>query len=173
MYGYKCFNSDMTNLYGDKFEVGKKYSITGEVRVGTKGNGFHICENFEDTLKYFGALNDSVVICEVIGSGEIVSDWDDYYGYEKFAVSNLEIVRVLSREEIIQMGLQLHEIRADRFVQVFKLTDEEIPLFEEKYGSYIKILKSIEYYQKNNKHVYEKDSEFESEYFKTRKRKIN
>ena len=170
MHGYKCFNSDMTNIYGDKFEVGKKYSITGNVKVGPKGNGFHICENFEDTLKYFGALNDSVVICEVIGEGEILSDWDDYYGYEKFAVSNLEIIRVLPREEIIQMGLQLHEIRADRFVQVFKLTKEEIPLFDEKYAPYIKVLRSIEYYQKNNQDVYEIDSIFGLDYFKTRKR---
>lgn len=155
MHGYKCFNADMTNLYGNKFEVGKKYSIKGELKIGTSGNGFHICENLEDTLKYFGALNEDIAICEVIGTGDILSDWDDYYGFEKYAVSELEIVRMLSREEIIQMALNFDEDRAFRFVQLFKLTEEEIKLFEEKYGKYIRIMMALEYYQKENKKIYE------------------
>ena len=168
MHGYKCFNSDMTNLYGNKFEVGKKYSIRGELKIGTRGNGFHICENLEDTLKYFGAFNEDIVICEVIGTGEILSDWDDYYGFEKLAVSELEIVKILSRDEIIQMALSFGEDRVFRFIQLFKLTEEEIKLFEEKYSKYMRILMAIEYYQKGNKDVYKLDSFFEIEHLRRR-----
>lgn len=168
MHGYKCFNSDMTNLYGNKFEVGKKYSIRGELKIGTRGNGFHICGNLEDTLKYFGAFNEDIVICEVIGTGEILSDWDDYYGFEKLAVSELEIVKILSRDEIIQMALSFGEDRVFRFIQLFKLTEEEIKLFEEKYSKYMRILMAIEYYQKGNKDVYKLDSFFEIEHLRRR-----
>ena len=53
IYGYKCFNSDMTNRYGKKFELGKVYSTDGKVKFGNSGNGFHFCKNIEDTLRYF------------------------------------------------------------------------------------------------------------------------
>ena len=166
MRGFKCFNSDMTNLYGEQFEIGKKYKVNGPVKVGVRGNGFHICVNIEDTLKYFGALNPDIVVCEVVGNGEILSSWDDYYGFEKFAVSELEIMRIIPREEIIQMALQFSEDRALRFVQLFKLTEEEIKLFEEKFNVYLSVLKAIEYYQKNNKSVYELEYKFGSNYLK-------
>lgn len=169
MKGYKCFNKDMTNLYGDKFEVGKKYSIIGKLKVGTNGNGFHICRNFEDTLKYFGAFNTEIVICEVSGSGSILSSWDDYYGYEKYAVSELEIIRVVPREEIIEMALNFNEERVLRFIQLFKLTEDEINKFSKVFANYIRILKAIEYYQKGNKKVYKLDYAFS--FNKTRRRK--
>ena len=33
IYGYKCFNSDMTNRYGTQFELGKVYSTNGKVKL--------------------------------------------------------------------------------------------------------------------------------------------
>lgn len=162
MQGYKCFNSDMTNSYGDKFEVGKRYTIKGKLKIGTTGNGFHMCENIEDTLKYFGAMNTEIVVCEVVGSGEILSSWDDYYGFEKYAVSVLDIVRIIPREEIIEMALKFNEERAFRFVQLFKLNSIEIKLFENVFKKHIRVLKAIEYYQKGNKKVYELDYLFDS-----------
>lgn len=173
MHGYKCFNSDMTNIYGDKFELGKKYFLKGELKIGTRGNGFHIAENLEDTLKYYGALNPDIVVCEVFGSGDMLSDWDDYYGFLKYAVSELEIVRIIPREEIIQMALQFNEDRAFRFVQLFKLTEEEIKLFDSRYAKYIRVLKAIEYYQKGNKNIYKLDSSYEFDFYsKCRKKQL-
>lgn len=171
MHGYKCFNNDMTNIYGDKFEVGKKYFLKGELKIGTRGNGFHIAENLEDTLKYYGALNPDIVVCEVIGGGDILSDWDDYYGFLKYAVSELEIVRIIPREEIINMALQFNDERAFRFVQLFKLNEDEIKLFEEKFSSYLRVLKAIEYYQKGNKKVYQLNYKFGSNYLKRIKKR--
>ncbi len=61
MIGYKCFNSDLTNRYGSKFEVGKTYHAKGDIKFGNNGNGFHMCKNMEDTLRYFDAFNDNVL----------------------------------------------------------------------------------------------------------------
>ena len=67
IYGYKCFNGDMTNLYGDKFEVGKSYILKGKFKSGPHGNAFHMCLNLEDTLKYFCAF-----CCGVINSSSVI-----------------------------------------------------------------------------------------------------
>ena len=79
--GYKAFNKGLTNRYGRKFELGKKYSTTGEISFGNDGNGFHFCKNIEDTLRYFDAVNDEISICEVKGSGDRILKEDEYYGY--------------------------------------------------------------------------------------------
>ena len=42
--GYKALNSDFTNRYGFKFEIGKTYKIYNEVKFGNDGNGFHFVE---------------------------------------------------------------------------------------------------------------------------------
>lgn len=154
--GYKCFNKDMTNTYGFKFEVGKTYKVDGEIHPGTNGNGFHLSTNIEDTFRFCGVMNPDIVLCEVIGSGEVVSFNDEYNGYyEMYAVEKLEIVRQLDRNEIIQMALNMSEERAMRFVQVFKLTQDEIKLFEDKFSDYIFINLALEYYQKGNKSIYQ------------------
>lgn len=155
IYGYKCFNSDMTNRYGGKFELGKVYSTNGKVRFGNNGNGFHFCKNIEDTLRYFDAKDDEVKICVVRGFGEFVLEEDDYNGYyDMFSIENMEIVKILSREEIINIALNLNELRVCRFIQCFKLKDDEIELFKEKFNKNRIVHKYIEYYQIGNKDAF-------------------
>lgn len=155
--GYKCFNEDLTNRYGIKFDIGKKYSISGDIKYGLNGNGFHMCKNFEDTLRYFDAFNDLVSICLVKGSGDIVYTFDDYNEYyDLYCVRNLEILKLLSRKEIINMGLNLKGPRLERFLSSIKLTSNEIILFQTKFEKDSFILNVIEYYQQNNKSVFEK-----------------
>lgn len=153
--GYKCFNSDMTNRYGDKFEVGKTYSVKGEIRFGNQGNGFHLCKNIEDTLRYFDAMNDEVKICLVRGFGNFVEE-EDYYNdyYDMFSFENIEIIKHLDREEIIHIGLNLNELRVCRFIQGFKLTDDEIEMFKEKFRNNMRVLQHIDYYQIGNKDAF-------------------
>lgn len=148
--GYKCFNKDMTNNYGVKFEVGKTYTVNEPIIFGLKGNGFHIAEKLEDTLRYFNADKEEISICLVKGKDKIVESSDEYYGYYNlYAVQTLEIIKKLSREEIINIALSLHEIRLIRFISTFKLTKEEIELFKEIYKNNINIISYIEYYQEN------------------------
>lgn len=155
--GYKCFNSDLTNNYGLKFEIGKSYSVIGDIKYGVDGNGFHMCERLEDTLRYFGIMNSNISVCEVIGNGEVVSFSDEYNGYyDMYSVRNIKLVRKLDREEIINMMLNVNEMRVIRFIQFFKLYDDEIKLFEDKFKNYSTIMDAISYYQKGNLDVYSK-----------------
>jgi len=155
--GYKCFNEDLTNRYGFKFEVGNKYKVDGIINFGINGNGFHMCERLEDTLRYFDAMNLEVSVCEVVGSGEIVSFYDEYNGYyDIYTVEEISIIRKIDREEIISMMLNVNEVRALRFLQLYKLNDEEIKFFRDKYKNNVMILDVIDYYQYGIKDVYSK-----------------
>lgn len=153
--GYKCFNEDLTNRYGINFEIGKIYSTKGEIKFGNVGNGFHFCKNIEDTFRYFDIFAQNVTVCIVRGFGNIVEYEDEYNGYYNMYVSeNIEILRELTREEIIQTMLNSNEIKVCRFIQTFKLTNEEIEMFKKRFSSYSIISKYIEYYQLNNKEIF-------------------
>ena len=49
MRGYKFMKSDMTCL-GFQYEVGKEYSLEGNLKICR--NGFHFCKNPFDCLEY-------------------------------------------------------------------------------------------------------------------------
>ena len=155
LVGYKAFNKDLTNRYGKKFEVGKIYIMPGAIKFGTHGNGFHMCKNMEDAFRYFDTKN--MTICKVIGSGEMDEGEDRYYGfYEMYAVKRLKILKELSRLEIIEQGLKLPELRAERFVSLFPLTEEEIILFKKQFKNYIRVLDAIAYHQEKDEKIYYK-----------------
>lgn len=155
--GYKCFNEDMTNRYGMKFSIGKIYIAKGTIKFGNNGNGFHICTNIEDTFRYFDVKNKDFNICEVIGSGKTVKYDDEYYGYyDMYSVEQLEIIKKLSRKEIIDIGLDLDFLRTKRFIQGIKLSGYELELFKQKFIENKTILDTIAYYQENDIDVYSK-----------------
>lgn len=159
--GYKCFNEDLTNRYGTKFEVGKIYIAQGAIKFGNNGNGFHLCKNIEDTFRYFDAMEGTVSICQVKGSGEMVSYFDDYYGYyDMYAVEKLEILKLLTREEIVGIGLSIGYERVKRFIAGFKLNQEEIEAFKNKYFNNPFILSYIAYYQENDKDAFTKEKRY-------------
>ena len=153
--GYKCFNKDLINRYGKKFEVGKIYVASGALKFGNNGNGFHLCKNIEDTFRFFDVSNNDICICEVVGSGNIIEYEDKYNGYfGMYCVEKLKIEKELSREELVEQGLNLGFLRAERFVSMFPLTQEEIELFKQKYKNYINVLDAIAYHQENDKERY-------------------
>ena len=153
--GYKCFYKDMINNYGKKFSVGKIYVTSNALKQGLNGNGFHMCKNIEDTFRFFDTSKFDINVCKVIGRGNIIEFSDEYNGYyDMYCVEKLEIEKMLSREELINIGLTLNEIRAERFVSTLSLKPDEIKLFKERYKKYNNILKAIAYYQENDKDVY-------------------
>ena len=155
MIGYKSFNADMTNRYGKKFEVGKIYTMDGTIKFGNNGNGFHMCKNMEDTFRYFDSTN--IAVCKVNGFGKMQKYDDEYYGfYDMYAVENIEILKLLKRKEILEYMLDLYPERVMRFIQLFKLYDDEIVLFEDKFKSNSKVIEYIDYYQKGKCDVWTK-----------------
>lgn len=157
--GYKAFNKGLINRYGRKFELGKKYSTTGEISFGNDGNGFHFCKNIEDTLRYFDATDGEVEIAEVTGLDEIVTKEDEYNGYyDMYVAKTIIINNKIERKKLVNMFLTTitSEPRVIRFIQLFKLTEKEIEMFKLKYASSISIMDAIAYYQEDKKDVYEK-----------------
>ena len=157
--GFKAFDSNMNNRYGKHFKEGEKYSVLGPSVYGTQGNGFHFCERLEDTLRYVDGMSDNIQIAEVVGFGDVVESFDNYYGYyDMYVASNIQIVRVLSREEIICNGLNMPEYRSERFVKGYRLTDYEIDLFKSAFRENDNVLRAIAYYQEGDGKAYEVDN---------------
>lgn len=152
--GFKAFDSKTNNRYGMHFEEKKVYSVDGNIKFGTCGNGYHMCTNLEDTLRYVDNYDD-IVIGEVIGFGDIAQYDDEYNGYyDMYAVRKLYIRRFISREEMIKMMLEVDENRAFRFIQFFPLSDDEKEMFKLAYASKEKVLDGISYYQEGDTEVY-------------------
>ncbi len=148
VYGYKAFNKDHTNRYNMLFESGKKYSITGKVKFGIEGNGFHFCENLSDVFRYFDSSSDNVSVAVVKGSGKIIKYDDDYYGYyNMYVAQTLTVCLFLSRQEIVEIMLQEDDFNTRKFIQTFKLNDDEKEIFLEKYSHDISMTTFINYYQ--------------------------
>lgn len=160
--GYKAFNSNMTNNYGVSFEEGCKYSVSGPAVYGNDGNGFHFCERLEDTLRYFDAMNGDIKIAEVIGSGDIEEYCDEYYGYyNMYSATNLEVVRILPRNEIVDMFAVTPGYRTVRFIQGFKLLEQEVLWYKYKRIDDSDVLKAIAYYQEGDEKAYSPEKAYE------------
>ena len=153
--GYKCFNQGLINVYGYKYEIGKIYHANGEIRFGNSGNGFHICTNLEDTLRYYDAMNEEVEIAIVTCYGNTHKYDDEYNGYyDMYACEYMIINKVLNHEEIINYALNLDGERIKRFISQFKLTPEELALFKQEFKNKEIVLDYITYYQENDKEIF-------------------
>lgn len=152
--GYKAFYKGIVNKYGEVFDIGKKYIIDEKY----KDYGYHFCKNIEDTLVYYRLNN--IEICKVVGSGNIISYDNEYYGvYDVYASSEIEIERRISREELIHKMLSMSYFSLDRvirFVSLYKLTNDEIALFKRIYRKYTCVIDAIGYYQEKDNKVYER-----------------
>lgn len=152
--GYKCFKAGLITNYNEKLNSNKIHFVKNEIKYSK--NGYHMCANLEDTLRFFNSFEEPVDIAEVIGFGQ-VDRYDDEYNdfYEMYAVEFLDIVKVLSREEIIKYVLNLPEQRVIRFVSLYRLNEDEILLLKNIYSKNEDILDAIMYYQDGKKDVYE------------------
>ena len=93
MRGYKALNMDMSSAYGDmSYEIGKKYTITGELKMCE--NGYHFCENLEDVEKHYTISKSRIF--EVEAEGKMIIDED------KICAESIILLRELSKEEIRQ-----------------------------------------------------------------------
>ena len=151
--GYKVLNSDMTNRYGDKYVIGKTYHAEGELKWGNLGNGFHLCTNLEDCFRYVKAKDS--LITEVIGFGKLLEYNDEYYGYyDMYVAEYMRIIRIISRDEIINASKFLSDDRLVRLIQTYPMSDEEVEDVSEHAKDKIKVLKAIKYYHYNDKNAY-------------------
>ena len=127
VYGYKAFRNGLIGYDQFKFEVGKHY-LCDEILV--RKRGFHFCLRLEDTLRYF-LYEENIEICLVKGTGIIEKFDDEYFGYyDQFVCSDIEVIKVIPREDIIIYYKNLknnfyNNNRFCRFVRNYPLTNDE------------------------------------------------
>lgn len=151
--GYKAFYPGLVNKYGKKFCVGNRYVVDDRY----KKHKIHFCKNLEDTLIYLRDID--IEICGVVGYGEVINYCNSYYGvYDVYACDEIEIIKKVSRDEIINMFLnEVYSLdRIVRFVSLYKLTNEEVMMFKEVYKNCSYIVDAICYYQEGDVKVYER-----------------
>lgn len=154
--GYKSVDKNYKDISGNILEENKIYHVDGNIVYGNGGNGYHFAKKLEDTLRY--QLNDDDFltrpnIAKVIGFGDIVESFDEYYGYyELYAASNIKILKYLKEDEIIAYALSLREDRMLRFVSLYRLNSNEIKLLKNKYLS---VDLALLYYQMKIHNTYE------------------
>ena len=115
--GYKAFNKDSTNRYGKPFTEGETYMVTGDIKFGNDGNGFHMCTSLSDVFRYVNATEEEVLVAKVTGRGKKVCVDDDYYGYyDMYACEEITIDKFLSREEVIEEILNASSYQVKKFI---------------------------------------------------------
>ena len=93
MKGYKALNIDMSSAYSDiTYEIGKKYTITGKLKMYE--NGYHFCKCLEDIELYYKIAESRIF--EVEAEGKIIN------ANNIFCAESITLVRELSKEEIHQ-----------------------------------------------------------------------
>ena len=68
---YKGFDKDF-RCRGHQFEVGRTYTVTGDVRVCR--NGFHVCEKPVDVLNYYPLVGSRFATVEINGDTDKTDD---------------------------------------------------------------------------------------------------
>ena len=92
MKGYKALNQEMRAAHGNKmqFELGKTYSVDGEV-IPCK-NGFHFCEKIEYLNCWYDIVHSRIFGVEA--DGIIIKSEG------KYVAERIKLVRELSKEDI-------------------------------------------------------------------------
>lgn len=152
--GFKCFYSGLINAFGQQLQLDRKYIYDGKVKF--KSSGYHLCTNLEDTLRYFDGVNKGINICEVVGFPEYIKFDDEYYGYyDMYACQGILLTKVLTRDEIIAKADKMHSLAFKRFAAGYKLTDNELDYFKNKYRKDLDVLHHLIYYYED-KDIYKK-----------------
>ena len=125
MIGYKAFNSDGTNRYGEKFEIDKKYHVDGDIvaRFGLEGNGYYYCTTLADVFRFFPP--DDVKVGLIEATGQIDRSHDEYNDYEIFACSDMKLLRYMSRQEVLNMILLEGRYSIEKAIKTYEFTPEE------------------------------------------------
>lgn len=134
---YKAFFKGLTNdIDGIQYEIGKPYTTPD--RLLYQRGGYHMCKQFEDCYKFLKATETEIDLTLVKGFG-------NYYGVDGgerspddstgiiYMCEKMEILKVLSRDEIIQLALELPPYRMQSFLYNYPLLKEEKDIIMSSY----------------------------------------
>lgn len=159
MLAYKIFKKGLKNKYGFKFEINKKYKIDtskNDLKFGLNGYGFHIVTNLEDGFRYF-ERDEELDVTLIETEGKLLEFEDEYYGYyDMYVTDEIKILKILTREEILDYMLKTNEDRIIRFIQTRDLNQNDLNKITNTYLDK-KVYQYIEFYQYNNKLAFEEE----------------
>ena len=121
--GYKAFKKGLVNHFGKEFELNKEYSVSGEIKFGNSGNGYHFAERPEDTLRYFLNEDEFTIICR----------------YNRASGKFKNVITELSRNNHRLKHLKINcknstliDVDVEQYMYILKFI-EETQLFEERF----------------------------------------
>ncbi len=134
---YKAFFKGLkNNIDGIDYQVGKEYQTTD--RLQYMKSGFHMCKNPEDCFRFIKPTVTDVDLTLVRGFGNWYGfdagyrSYDDTIGYI-YVTEKMEILKVFTREEIIDMAVEMAPISLDTFLYLYPLTKEEAKYLIDNY----------------------------------------
>ena len=140
--GYKCFKK------GCEIKIDKIYHFGDGIKFDNDETGYYACKRLEDALRCQTTIDGEIDVAKVTCWGVNREYQDDIYEfYDSFDYEDMVVNEIMPREDIINYGLGLDEVRVKRFISLFKLTKEEILLFKEKFKNDGSVISTIEYYQ--------------------------
>lgn len=134
---YKAFFKGLkNNIDGIDYQIGKEYQTTSNLQY--MKSGFHMCEKPEDCFRFIRPTVVDVDLTLVRGYGNWYGfdagyrAYDDTIGYI-YITEKMEILKVYTREEILDMAVNMPPIRLDTFLYLYPLTKEEAQYLIEHY----------------------------------------
>ena len=128
MRGYKIMKSDMT-CKGFQYEVGKKYSLKGELVICE--SGFHFCENPFDCLKYYDNIEGDKRLFLVEALGEVISQGD------KTVTNKIKIIEEIKDvEKFFDENIDNFKVGWDYISMYQKLSEDFIEKYIDKVNWY-------------------------------------
>ena len=154
--GYKCFNKNLV-CNKNNFQMKEKSLYRLNKNVIYHKEGFHFCIRLEDTLRFFGGVDEEKYICKIRALGDISWGEDEYNGYYDMGCTNIIYIdHLMSREEIFNYADNLSDFAFIRLITSYKLNDNELLYFKNKYKNNYRVINYIDYYQNNELDVFYK-----------------
>lgn len=162
---FKAFKEDLTNKYGQSFEVGVVYSKSNRVlKFGKNGSGYHVSVQLADTFRFFNPCRDNVY-CEVVGFGNMVQQ--DNYLYRSdtmYVVEKMKIIKIMTREDIFRYVLHSSIDEFRRFLALYPFNKEELELLKlwvlEKNEEYKKLFYEASLYQTGDSSSFKRNPKY-------------
>ena len=137
---YKGFDEDLS-CRGFQYKIGKEYCLEGELELCA--NGFHACQNPLDVFVYYPMSSYTrYAMVELFGDVDFAID------NEKLCATNIRIVKEMSIDELVEIGIMssLPKKDLENWFYKIKQTVESIYLDENKndYFEYIVFFLSVE-----------------------------
>ena len=124
MKGYKMMESDMT-CNGFQYEVGKEYSLEGELEICE--SGFHFCENPFNCLYYYNNIGGDKRLFSVKALGIVIND------NNKSVTNKIKIIEEIPNiEKFFDENIDNFKVDYYRLMSNQKLSEEFIDKYNDK-----------------------------------------